>query len=384
MVITDTHKTRLKAILDRFKDSQNTGKDEENWGEKEAETAETCPLILAGNLEGIKALEGAATTPFNDSYLSELFRALTDTEGFLLYFKDVDAKKIPFEKLTLISGLDGGFFKISDNLFLYRYLQNGSFSLCFVESTFEAMIDFAESYFFSKINRKEAQINYLVMTRHSGLDIENAPLLYAQPLDEANYAVGFADFNKEVLDWTNDWKSTGLSIFHGEPGTGKTSYLRHLCSEKRNLVYIPSNLASEIGNPGFTTFLTKNRQKVIVIEDAENIVISDGTTRTAALQNILNATDGFLADIIQCKFILTFNTDLKNVDSALLREGRAKVVYEFKPLCADRSDALLEKLGKEKQGKPMTLAQIYNAAVIGGDILKPKEKVIVGFNTKAA
>ena len=41
----------------------------------------------------------------------------------------------------------------------------------------------------------------------------------------------------------------------------------------------------------------------------------------------------------------TFNTDIKNIDEALLRPGRCFVNYEFKPLSKDKSAKLLESLG---------------------------------------
>jgi ATP-dependent 26S proteasome regulatory subunit len=68
-----------------------------------------------------------------------------------------------------------------------------------------------------------------------------------------------------------------------------------------------------------------------------------------------------MSDIFNIKFICTFNTDIKNIDEALLRPGRCFVNYEFKPLCAEKSSKLLENLGhKVDKSREMTLAEIYN------------------------
>jgi ATP-dependent 26S proteasome regulatory subunit len=80
-----------------------------------------------------------------------------------------------------------------------------------------------------------------------------------------------------------------------------------------------------------------------------------------AIANILNMSDGLMSDIFNIKFICTFNTDIDNIDEALLRPGRCFINYEFKPLEAEKTSKLLESLGYTID-KPteMTLAEIYN------------------------
>ena len=55
----------------------------------------------------------------------------------------------------------------------------------------------------------------------------------------------------------------------------------------------------------------------------------------------------------------------KNIDSALLRKGRLISKYEFKPLCTEKTNALLAELysfgeDEELPNKPLTLADIYH------------------------
>lgn len=74
-------------------------------------------------------------------------------------------------------------------------------------------------------------------------------------------------------------------------------------------------------------------------------------------------TDGLLSDIIfNIKFICMFNDSTADIDQALLRKGRCIIDYEFKPLCEEKSAALLDKLGFDgsKCNGSMTLAGIYN------------------------
>ena len=196
--------------------------------------------------------------------------------------------------------------------------------------------------------------------------------------DFANYNEDFSLADEALTRWADKQESCGLVILHGKPGTGKTYYLRHLAGRISNLTYIPSGIAHEIGNPDFISFLSENPNRVFIIEDAEGVLVSDGNRRSSALQNLLNATDGLMGDIIKSKFIFTFNTDLKNIDKALLRPGRASLVYEFKELAPERTAALCEKLGREKVKASMTLAEIYNAEVVGAETIN-REKGRIGF-----
>lgn len=182
-------------------------------------------------------------------------------------------------------------------------------------------------------------------------------------IDFDNYNSSFEKYYNAVDLWIGDKNERGISIFHGPPGTGKTTYIRHLAS-KHELTYIPPDLAHSISSPAFITFLAKNPSRVFVIEDAENIIISDGDTRSSALQNLLNSSDGLLADIIKSKFILTFNTDINNVDKALLRKGRSKVIYKFELLEENVCKKLADKIGaKLHDYKNCSLADVYNSAV---------------------
>jgi ATP-dependent 26S proteasome regulatory subunit len=61
------------------------------------------------------------------------------------------------------------------------------------------------------------------------------------------------------------------------------------------------------------------------------------------------------------KFICTFNDNMKNIDTALLRKGRLISKYEFKPLDIKKGNAILAKLGIEAElTKPLALSDIFN------------------------
>lgn len=181
----------------------------------------------------------------------------------------------------------------------------------------------------------------------------------------------------------NDDKS-GLVILHGEKGTGKTTYIRNLITQHPNkkFVFVTPDLVSLLGTPSFTTFINSLSNHIIILEDCETVIRDRKITgANSAVSTLLNMSDGLLADDLSIKFICTFNEDIKDIDSALMRKGRLVSKYEFKPLTVDKTNALLEYIytakAKEvndneespisiseidipKVNKGLTLADIFN------------------------
>jgi ATP-dependent 26S proteasome regulatory subunit len=107
--------------------------------------------------------------------------------------------------------------------------------------------------------------------------------------------------------------------------------------------------------------LIDNPNSILIIEDAENVIVDRDTNGNSPVSSLLNISDGLLSDCLNIQIICTFNTDLSKVDKALMRKGRLIAKYEFKELTKDKSQKLSEKLGFDTQIKEsMTLTSIYN------------------------
>lgn len=189
-----------------------------------------------------------------------------------------------------------------------------------------------------------------------------------------HYNDDFAAENEIIKKFVETEDESGLLILHGDKGTGKSTYIRHLISSnpEKKFVYIPANLVGILSQPNFSTFLMTLQNHIIILEDCEEAIKDRKTNGTpAAVSLLLNLTDGLLSDGLGLKFICTFNDDVKNIDAALLRKGRLVSKYEFKPLCVEKANELLKTLYEEdyKAGKyenePVTekslsLADIYH------------------------
>lgn len=122
-------------------------------------------------------------------------------------------------------------------------------------------------------------------------------------------------------------------------------------------------MADSIASPDFITFLLDHTNSILVIEDAEKVVLDregDGSSRQG-VSNLLNITDGLLSDCLSIQIIATFNTSRDRIDKALLRKGRLIAEWKFDSLSVEDTNKLLESLGREERtDKPLTLTEIYN------------------------
>ncbi len=161
---------------------------------------------------------------------------------------------------------------------------------------------------------------------------------------------------------------SGLLIFHGEPGCGKSSYIKYLIGSMKDKNFIIASQDLLVGSMDeFRTFLLQrcNDDSVIIIEDCENLVKSrEQVGSSIVISDFLNITDGIYGDLFRIKFILTFNTEIQKIDSALLRKGRLRCKYKFSKLKGEKLKALAKELGVELRETQLevglTLADLYN------------------------
>ena len=180
-------------------------------------------------------------------------------------------------------------------------------------------------------------------------------------LDFDNYNTDLRKAHKELCTKLKEKNESGLYLLHGAPGTGKTTYIRSLIKAmpKKKFIYVPKYIVEQMADPSAIEFIVSQEDSIFIIEDAEDI-IQQSQTRTNGVSNLLNFSDGLLGDIANINFILTFNTQLSNIDKALLRKGRLKYKYEFCELEDEVRDKLCKKLNLE-YCKSNILADIYNS-----------------------
>ncbi len=191
-------------------------------------------------------------------------------------------------------------------------------------------------------------------------------------LDEHIFSLHYGNGSWE---WHEDFikrlrgSSHGLSIFEGSPGTGKTSYLRHLMGvlkETHRFYFIPPATMGVLSNPDFIGFWAEQRRRyadmqfVVILEDSDAALMTRGADNREQVSAILNLSDGMLADFLRLQIICTINCKAADIDQALLRPGRLLCHRVFHRLDYSQASLLAEKMGHTLlKASDYSLAEIF-------------------------
>ena len=179
-----------------------------------------------------------------------------------------------------------------------------------------------------------------------------------------------AALKEKMLRSFKEESSGGLFLIHGKPGTGKTSFLKEVLNETdKKALFIPPSIAGELGNPNLISLLMDHANSVLIIEDAETVLMKREADNSDAVSSLLNLTDGFPADFLNLNIICTFNTDIGDIDPALLREGRLKGIKEFTKLSREQAQKLAKEINSDREVTgPMTVAEVCSSEDLQVDV----------------
>jgi hypothetical protein len=212
---------------------------------------------------------------------------------------------------------------------------------------------------------------------------------------DLHYGDGFQDFHNNLLEKLK--KTTkGLVLLHGDPGTGKTQYIRVLLKElakiNKSILYAPPSLSASLTEPEIIEFISdwiigEERDCILLIEDAEPLleIRAGADGRSTGISNLLNMTDGLLNDILGLTVIATFNTTLSKIDPALLRPQRLLARKEFKKMPKDMMKKLADALEIPLPDitYPASLAEFYSVKNENEILIHNiQEETGIGFNAR--
>lgn len=159
-----------------------------------------------------------------------------------------------------------------------------------------------------------------------------------------------------------------LLLWHGPPGTGKTSAILSLAYEWREWCSVNTILDPErfFGNPSYMaevmSFGQPDYWKLIIAEDCDQYLAPPpGAGVGGPLGQLLNLTDGMLGQGSNTMVLLTTNAPIQRVHPALIRPGRCLSNIEFTKLTA----AEAARLTDNPTAPSMTLAEVYQYRATG-------------------
>ncbi len=166
-----------------------------------------------------------------------------------------------------------------------------------------------------------------------------------------------------------------LILWHGPAGTGKTFALRALLREwqtwcdaafitdaERFIGGSPTYLFRVANfNGGRTAFEARKRSKLIILEDAGELMTMEARATTGqGLSRLLNLTDGLMGQGLNIMVLITTNEPLSSMHPAVVRRGRCLAEIEFGALSPNTANRWLREHGSPMEvHSPSTLAELY-------------------------
>jgi hypothetical protein len=189
-----------------------------------------------------------------------------------------------------------------------------------------------------------------------------------------NYAHRTAQGLAGLMPMTGvDGRAGRLLLWHGAPGTGKTTAVRALSLEwaawcRPHYVMDPEKLFAE---PNYLLEVAgahgddgdgeadDGRWRLVVAEDCDEYLRADAKLRAgASLGRLLNLCDGILGHGLKVLVLLTTNEDIGRLHPAITRPGRCLSQVEFEPLSPAEGRAWLGGSAVALDG-PTTLAELF-------------------------
>jgi hypothetical protein len=167
-----------------------------------------------------------------------------------------------------------------------------------------------------------------------------------------------------------------LLLWHGPPGTGKTTAIRSLARAWRNwcktlFVVDPEQF---FGQAEYLLDVLLERGgvertalwRLVVVEDVDELLRADARAVSGqALSRLLNLTDGMIGQGLNLALLLTTNEPVGQLHPAVTRPGRCLAEVTFTELSTSEAGAWLGD-GHPRPQRPLTLAELY---ALRGDVV---------------
>ncbi len=178
---------------------------------------------------------------------------------------------------------------------------------------------------------------------------------------------------KPIFEYMDEYKNSTATVLVliGEPGTGKTSFIRNYIERHNEDVIITydENVMSQ--DSFLIDFMTDDEKSLMIVEDADVLIRSRQRDDNKIMSKLLNISDG-LIKIPNKKIIFSTNLqDPDEIDHALVRSGRCFDLIKFRQLTKVEAQKVADDAGIELPDlkDDYTLADIFN----GRNIVEKKK-----------
>ena len=219
-----------------------------------------------------------------------------------------------------------------------------------------------------------------IVNKSAALDEESLQICYG-----TDSPAWVGDFAKNTQA-----KSGGITILDGPPGTGKSTLIAELMRRlyQTHVFYVlPVAQQGSLSQPSMVEFWQEqnsshpNEVKVIIMEDAEKILLQRRSDNNESVSALLNIADGLMGQMLRVHVLCTLNQGMEYLDPAILRPGRLRSYRYVGPLSRANAEKLAAKhqlpFVADQAREHYTLAEVFH-----GKVYKQKARKTMGFHVR--
>lgn len=213
---------------------------------------------------------------------------------------------------------------------------------------------------------------YMFASTESGPELKQISGKAGVILQRDNYMPNVLnDFDHIINDLQSNSPCGRIVIISGEPGGGKSFFIRGITEAVKNAMFIiiQPSMIHELMGPNFVPTLLEyhchGQSIVLIIEDADSILINRQSDNINAITALLNLSDGLLGNMLDIKILATTNAKKLELDPAITRDGRCCRQVVVDELNRDKAQSIFNRLTMKHielpHQKTYMLANIYKA-----------------------
>ena len=218
---------------------------------------------------------------------------------------------------------------------------------------------------FSKLfpnKQSDIKMSWYYTGNRGGMESTDIPLIEDKEKTAVSSHYPFIKPNLDTYIENFHNSNNSILLLTGEPGTGKTSFIRHYITTYMLNSMVTYDESIMMRDEFYINFLTSSKKHILVVEDADVFLLSRDGGENKIMSKFLNVADGLVKGMNKKIIFSTNLTQLNQIDSAIIRPGRCFDVLEFRKLNLKEANVVCNEhnLPELTENIEYSLADIFN------------------------